>query len=63
MRKFGDVFSWLKIQLNEIKKIVVKLVMAGLILDKKNFLLEFKAPKLKPMKPDKGIHCVRIFSL
>ena len=62
MRKFEDVFSWLKIQLNEIKKIVVRLVMAGLILDKKNFLLEFKAPKLKPMKPDKGIQGVRILS-
>ncbi len=58
MRKLEDVFSWLKVQLNKIKIIVVRLVMAGLILDKKNFLLEFKAPKLKPMKPDKGIQGV-----
>jgi len=36
--------------------------MAGLILDKKNFLREFKAPKLKPMKPDKGIQGVSIFN-
>ena len=50
----------MKIQLNKIKKIVVRLVIAGLILDKKNFLREFKAPKLKPMKPDKGMHGVRI---
>jgi len=57
-----DVFSWLKIQLNKIKKIIVKLVIAGLILDKKNFLWEFKAPKLKPMKPDKGIQGVSIFN-
>jgi hypothetical protein len=32
----------LKIQLNKIKKIIVTLVIAGLILDKKNFLWEFK---------------------
>ena len=60
MREFEDEFSWLKIQLNKIKKIVVTLVIAGLILDKKNFPWEFKAPKLKPMKPDKGIHGVSI---
>ena len=62
MRKFEDVFSWLNIQLIKIKKIVVKLVMAGLILDKKNLLLEFKAPKLKPMKPDKGMQGVSILN-
>ena len=62
MRKFEDKFFWLKIQLNEMKKIVVTLVIAGLILDKKNFLLEFKAPKLKPRKPDKGIQGVRILN-
>ena len=55
VRKFEDLFSWLKIQVNKIKKIIVKLVIAGLILDKKNFLWEFKAPKLKPINPDKGI--------
>ena len=55
-----DVFSWLKIQLNKINKIIVMLVIAGLILDKKNFLWEFKAPKLKPMKPDKGMQGVSI---
>jgi len=44
----------------KIKKIVVTLVIAGLILDKKNFLWEFKAPKLKPMKPDKGMQGVSI---
>ena len=47
---------------NTIKKIVVTLVIAGLILDKKNFLREFKAPKLKPMKPDKGIQGVSILN-
>ena len=36
--------------------------MAGLILDKKNFFWEFKAPKLKPMKPDNGIQGVRILN-
>ena len=50
------------IQLNKIKRIVVRLVIAGLILDKKNFLLEFKAPKLKPMNPDKGIQGVSIIN-
>ena len=29
-------------------------------LNKKNFLWEFKAPKLKPMKPDKGMQGVSI---
>ena len=48
--------------LNKIKKIIVTLVMAGLILDKKNFFREFKAPKLKPMKPDNGIQGVRILN-
>jgi len=62
VRKFEDVFSWLKIQLNKIKKIIVTLVIAGLILDKKNFLCEFKAPKLKPMKPDRGMQGVSIFN-
>ncbi len=52
----------MKIQLNKIKKIIVTLVIAGLILDKKNFLWEFKAPKLKPMKPDNGIHGASIFN-
>ena len=56
------VFSWLKVQLNKIKKIIVTLVMLGLILDKKNFFREFKAPKLKPMKPDNGIQGVRILN-
>ena len=60
LKKLEDVFSWLKIQLNKIKKIIVTLVIAGLILDKKNFLWEFKAPKLKPMKPDKGMQGVSI---
>ena len=62
MRKFEDEFSWLNIQLNRIKKIVVMLVIAGLILDKKNFLWEFKAPKLKPIKPDNGIQGVSILN-
>jgi len=62
VRKFEDIFSWLKIQLIKIKKIVVMLVMAGLILDKKNLRREFKAPKLKPMKPDKGMQGVSIFN-
>jgi len=44
--KSEEVFSWLKIQLNKIKKIIDTLVIAGLILDKKNILWEFKAPKL-----------------
>ena len=46
----------------KIKKIVVMLVIAGLILNKKNFFREFKAPKLKPMKPAKGIQGVSIFN-
>ena len=41
---------------------MVRLVIAGLILDKKNFLWEFKAPKLKPINPDKGIQGVSIFN-
>jgi hypothetical protein len=52
----------LKIQLNKIKKIVVMLVIAGLILDKKNLLWEFNAPKLKPIKLDKGIQGVSILN-
>ena len=52
----------MKIQLNKIKTIIVTLVIAGLILDKKNFLWEFKAPKLKPINPDKGIQGVSIFN-
>ena len=62
MREFEDEFSLFKIQLNKIKTIVVTLVIAGLILDKKNFLWEFRAPKLKPMKPDKGMQGVSIFN-
>ena len=62
MTEFEDELSWFKIQLNKIKTIVVTLVIAGLILDKKNLLREFKAPKLKPMKPDKGIQGVSIFN-
>ena len=50
----------MEIQQNKIKKIIVKLVIAGLILDKKNFFWEFKAPKLKPINPDKGIQGVNI---
>ena len=52
----------MRIQLDKIKIIVVILVIAGLILDRKNFLWEFKAPKLKPMNPDKGIQGVSIFN-
>ncbi len=46
----------------KIKIIVVRLVMAGLILDTKNLFLELRAPKLKPMKPDKGMQGVSIFN-
>ena len=52
----------MRIQLNKIKIIVVRLVIAGLILDKKNFLWEFKAPKLKPIKPDNGIQGASILN-
>jgi len=52
----------LKIQLIKIKKIVVRLVIAGLILDEKNLFWEFKAPKLNPIKPDKGIQGVSILN-
>ena len=36
--------------------------MAGLTLDMKNLFLEFKAPKLKPIKPERGIQGVRILN-
>ena len=41
---------------------VVRLVIAGLILDMKNLFLEFRAPKLKPIKPQRGIQGLRTFS-
>ena len=41
---------------------MVRLVMAGLILDMKNLFLEFRAPKLKPMKADKGMQGDNIFN-
>ena len=53
---------FLKIQLNEINDIVVKLIIAGLTLDIKNLFLELRAPKLKPIKADKGIQGVRILN-
>ena len=43
-------------------KIIVRLVIAGLMLDIKNLFLEFRAPKLKPIKADKGIQGVKIFN-
>ena len=52
----------MKIQLAEINKIVVRLVKAGLMLDMKNLFLEFKAPKLKPIKAERGIQGVRILN-
>ena len=42
------------IQLNKIKIIIITLMMAGLTLEIKNLFLELRAPKLKPIKPDKG---------
>jgi len=51
-----------EIQLNKIKKIIVTLMIAGLIVEVKNLFLEFRAPKLKPIKPDKGIQGVSIFN-
>jgi len=38
------------------------LMMAGLILEIKNLFLELRAPKLKPIKPDKGIQGVSILN-
>ena len=58
-RKFVLLF---KIHFNKINDIVVKLIIAGLILDIKNLFLELRAPKLKPIKPDKGIQGVRILN-
>ena len=58
-RKFVLLF---KTQLNKINDIVVKLIIAGLTLDIKNLFLELSAPKLKPIKPDKGIQGVRILN-
>ena len=43
-------------------KIIVRLVNAGLMLDMKNLLREFRAPKLKPINADKGMHGVSIFN-
>ena len=43
-------------------KMVIRLVKAGLMLDIKNLFLELRAPKLKPIKADKGIQGVRIFN-
>ena len=43
-------------------KIIIKLVKAGLMLDIKNLLRELRAPKLKPINADKGIHGVSIFN-
>ena len=43
-------------------KIVIRLVKAGLMLDMKNLFLELRAPKLKPIKADKGMQGVRIFN-
>ena len=51
-----------EIQFNKIKIIIVKLMMAGLMLEIKNLFLEFRAPKLKPIKPDKGIQGESILS-
>ena len=51
-----------EIQLNKIKKIIVTLMIAGLIVEVKNLFLEFRAPKLKPIKPDNGIHGVSILN-
>ena len=43
-------------------KITVRLVKAGLMLDMKNLLRELRAPKLKPIKADKGMQGVKIFN-
>ena len=51
-----------EIQLNKIKKIIVMLMIAGLILEIKYLFLELRAPKLKPIKPDKGIQGVSILN-
>ena len=37
-------------------------MIAGLIVEVKNLFLELRAPKLKPIKPDKGIQGVRILN-
>ena len=44
-------------------KIVTRLVKAGLMLDMKNLLRELRAPKLKPIKADKGMQGVKIFNI
>ena len=51
-----------EIQFNKIKKIIVTLMIAGLILEIKNLFLELRAPKLKPIKPDNGIQGVSILN-
>ena len=51
-----------EIQLNKIKIIIVMLMIAGLKLEIKNLFLELRAPKLKPIKPDKGIQGVSILN-
>ena len=43
-------------------EIIVKLVKAGLMLDMKNLFRELRAPKLKPMKADKGMQGLKIFN-
>mgnify|MGYP003322816390 CR=1 FL=1 len=45
-----------------ISLIIVTLMMAGLMLEIKNLFLELRAPKLKPIKPDKGIQGVSILN-
>ena len=40
----------------------MRLVMAGLMLDIKNLFLEFKAPKLNPIKAERGIQGVKILN-
>ena len=42
--------------------IVIRLVMAGLMLDIKNLFLEFKAPKLRPINAERGIQGVSILN-
>ena len=37
-------------------KIVTKLIIDGLKLDRKNLFLEFKTPKLSPINADSGMH-------
>ena len=56
------VSLFFEIQLIEIKKIVVTLTIAGLTLDIKNLFLELSAPKLNPIKPDKGMQGVSILN-